>query len=105
MNTIPHIDFDDDGVSGHFCGINLTPEGFWVEFSLREGLDGSDILVLRQQVCDVDHKLRLDSVVNIARQTLVNNLEQIVRDILSGKVVEDDPELYDLEDDEDSHDE
>ena len=53
---------------------------------------------LRQQVCDVDHKLRLDRVVNIARRTLVDNLEQIAKDILTGEIIDEDDETVDGED-------
>ena len=89
MNTIPHIAIEyDNGVSGHFSGIYLDPEGFWVEFSLRKGLDGSDLVILRQQVWDEDHELPLDKVLSIARRDLANNLELLAEDIRSGKVID-----------------
>ena len=48
MSAIPHVAIAyDNGISGHFSGVDLDHEGYWIEFSLREGLDGSDLVVLR----------------------------------------------------------
>ena len=90
MSTIPHVAVEyDNGVSCHFSGIQLVPEGFWVEFSIREGLDGSDLIVLRQEVVDFDHQMPLDEAVNIARRILSEYLSKLALDVLNAEIVDD----------------
>ena len=94
--SIPHVDLPtDNGMSGHFTGIQLDPEGYWIEFSIREGLDGSDLIVLRQQIWDTDHELSLDQAVANARRDLIRHLELVIRDIRTGEVVNREGDLDD----------
>ena len=95
MSAIPHVAIAyDNGISGHFSGVDLDPEGYWIEFSLREGLDGSDIIIVRQQVWDDEHEMSLDKALSIARRDLSNNLALLAEDIRNGEVRESTDDQY-----------
>ena len=61
---------------------------FMVEFCIREGFDGSDLIVIKQEVQDNDYSL--DLAVNTGRNILADNLEQLAKDIRTGIVEPDD---------------
>lgn len=56
MSKIPRVDIEGvKCVSGHFFGVHLQIDGsFIVEFCIREGFDGSDILIFNQEVQDLN---------------------------------------------------
>lgn len=96
--SIPEIGIEfGNGVSAHLYGVHMDPEGYWVEFSIREGLDGSDLITLKQQVLDGSHKMKFDNVISVARRTLVHNLEELTEDIRLGRAEKrkHDEEFYD----------
>ena len=83
MSAVPSILIKvDQGVFCHFCGLIVVPEGYWVQFSIREGLDGDDLSILQQEILDTDHEIDLSLVVEMARKELVRNLATISDDIL-----------------------
>ena len=84
---IPEIDIEGVRcVSGHFHGVYIQMDGsFIVEFCIREGFDGSDLVVVKQKVQDLDN-FTLDKAVVMGRNILADNLEQLARDIRTGVV-------------------
>ena len=89
--SIPEIDIEGIRcVSGHFHGVHIQPDGsFIVGFCIREGFDGSDIVLVKQEVQDLDN-FTLDRAVVMGRNILADNLEQLAKDIRTGVVEPDD---------------
>ena len=90
--NIPEVDIEGIRcVSGHFYGVHVNFGGdYLVEFCIREGFEGSDLLILRQEVTDDNYTL--DKAVEMGRRVLADNLEQLAKDIRTGDVKPDSEE-------------